>query len=161
MGLGHSSRCLLLRRKMAEADSSEVGTLWCPAAGRPGHSHSLSFFFLHWHHVWLEHHVYDPLLSVHAHVWFTDGVQTSVRVRVSCRCCGLIEVNYYHCSYKILVCSEGEWQALHVLNADISAVLGAETDPASLTGRIHTRAVLLGTPIKLMLQPCNESSLHC
>lgn len=25
MGLGHSSRCLLLRRKMAEADSSEVG----------------------------------------------------------------------------------------------------------------------------------------
>ena len=34
MGLRHSSRCLLLRRKMAEADSSEVGgePCWCPAA---------------------------------------------------------------------------------------------------------------------------------
>lgn len=48
MGLRHSSRCLLLRRKMAEADSSEVGTLWRSCSSRlqrdPGHLHCAYLF---------------------------------------------------------------------------------------------------------------------
>lgn len=50
MGLRHSSRCLLLRRKMAEADSSEVGTLRCPAAVNSCTGTASLWLFLWWHH---------------------------------------------------------------------------------------------------------------
>lgn len=52
MGLRHSSRCLLLRRKMAEADSSEVGTLWCPAPGNSGTGTFSIWLLLWWQRIW-------------------------------------------------------------------------------------------------------------